>query len=175
MKKFLVGTVIACTALALAGCGGDSSANGPATDAGVQGPPARPPGPMETQSGKQAAARPEPNVPAPTGPPTRKLIVKDLIKGTGKTAERDDELAVHFVSIRYNGEFFESIWDKPFEFELSRKDVNPGWVRGLPGMRAGGRRELEVPTELTSRFPIPADENYPEKALIYVVDLLRVH
>jgi peptidylprolyl isomerase len=175
--RTLVGAFAVCAALAVAGCGGDSPSSGTAspTQPTKDGPPAKPPGPITTQSGVQAAKRPEPVVPAPEDPPPEELIVENLINGSGKTAQKGDELDVHFTSIRYNGEFFESIWDKPFDFELSKKDVNPGWVQGLPGMRVGGRRELIVPTPLTSNFPISAADSDPENALVYVVDLLGVH
>jgi peptidylprolyl isomerase len=172
--KALIAAVLACGTLVLAGCGGASSAS-EASDASKGGPPAKPPGPLRSESAKQAARRPEPKVTPPRIRPPRELIVEDLIKGSGRPVEKGDDLAVHFTSIRFDGEFFESIWDKPFEFELSAKDVSPGWVQGLPGMRVGGRRELIVPTEMTSRLPIPPGQNYPDHALIYVVDLLRSH
>lgn len=171
--------VLLCLVLGAAGCGGDGDDSSSSVSASAQpvaakgGPPARPPGPIETQSGAQAAKRPEPTVSPPAGPPSRKLIVEDLIKGSGPVAAPGDELAVHFTAIYYGGEFFESIWDKPFTFELGPEDVNPGWVRGLPGMRVGGRRELTVPTQLTSRYGVSPYDNDPQKALVYVVDLLR--
>jgi peptidylprolyl isomerase len=164
-------------ALGVAGCGsGDddtTTAGAPGQTAQEKrGPPARPPGPVQTQSGTQAAKRPEPELVWAGGPPPRKLGVEDLIEGSGPVARTGDELAVHFTAIRYGGEFFESIWDKPFSFELGPEDVNPGWVRGLPGMRVGGRRELVVPTQLISRYGVSPYENDPQQALIYVVDLI---
>jgi len=138
------------------------------------GPPAKPPGPVTTQTAAEAAKRPEPTVAVSLSRPPRKLAVRDLIRGAGRAAQKGDELAVHFTGVRFNGEFFESIWDKPFTFELDSADVNPGWVMGLPGMRAGGRRELVVPTHLTSSYGISPSEDDPQNALIYVVDLLDV-
>lgn len=167
-------TLVAFAALPLGGCGGSSG--GATADSQQTGTTAaKAPGPIKTESGALAAKRPEPKVPPVEGPPPEKLIVEDLIKGSGKAAKKGDELAVHFTSARYNGEFFESIWKKPFEFELSIKDVNPGWVKGLQGLRVGGRRELIVPTPMTSRFAISAADEDPENALVYVVDLLEVH
>jgi peptidylprolyl isomerase len=43
-------------------------------------------------------------------------------------------------------------------------EVIPGWVKGLPGMRVGSRRELIVPPGL----------GYRGHTLIYVIDLLAV-
>jgi len=166
-----VGAALVCLALALFGCGAGSRAS---SEGQAKGPPAKPSGPLRTESPVQAVRRPEPKVTPPTGEPSRKLLTVDLIKGSGKVAKKRDDLAVHFTSIRINGEPFESIWDKPFEFELSQKDVNPGWVQGLPGMKAGGRRELIVPTKMTSRYPILKGWSNPENALVYVVDLLAV-
>jgi peptidylprolyl isomerase len=129
---------------------------------------------MTTQSGAEAGQRPEPTVTVSVSRPPRALAVRDLIRGSGRAAQEGDELAVHFAAVRFSGEFFESIWEEPFSFELDSDEVSPGWVRGLPGMRVGGRRELIVPTQLTSRYGIPPSENDPRNALIYVVDLLEV-
>lgn len=147
----------ACVALLASGCGGDGGATS-STE------------PTVTVTG------PEPSVPLPAGRPPRKLVVKDLRPGKGREARAGDELTTQFIALRVNGKKFESSWEpgrKPFSFELGANESSPGWERGLRGMRVGGRRELIIPPNLTSRFGTPP-ESGPEDTLVYVVDLLRV-
>ncbi len=138
-----------CATLVLAGCGSDSSA--------------------ETSS-DEAADRAKPTV--PKGPTAKKLVVEDLIEGTGAVAEEGDELAVHYVAGIYEtGEEIESAWvrGEPLGFTLGSGSWMKGWEDGMPGMRVGGRRVLIFPT-------IPADVPPGSKlgdTLVYVVDLLE--
>lgn len=122
-----------------------------------------------------AGAKNEPRVPLPRGAPPEKLVARDLKEGYGVAAEPGDELTMKLVAFHVTGGRFESSWDqgsRPFEFRLGAEESSPGWERGIPGMRVGGRRELIVPPRLASRFgPIG---NSPEDALVYVVELIGV-
>lgn len=163
---------------ALAGCGGDSSSG--AEDervATTEQPPTAPGQPVPTESGADAAKRSEPKVFVPDGGPPRKVVVEDMIEGSGPAAKKGDELTVNFIAVRHgDGNFFESSWDwpKPFTFTLGMKDVIPGWVRGLPGMREGGRRHLAIPGKLAARGGVALSSEADENALVYVVDLIAV-
>ena len=152
-----------CVILALAGCGSTTT---PSVTTTVAGP-----------GGSTVVKGPGPDVSIPAGPPPRKLVVEDLRQGKGAKAKLGDQLTVRDVAVRYmTGEPFESNWGKgkkPFTFKLDSDEVSPGWVRGLQGMRAGGRRKLIVPTALTSRFDLPAGTG-PEATLVYVIDLARL-
>jgi peptidylprolyl isomerase len=118
----------------------------------------------------------EPKITIPTGPAPTKLVIKNLITGTGATAETGDQLSVNYVGELYsNGKVFDSSWSRheTFPFQLSNGTVIPGWVRGLVGMKVGGRRELIIPPSLAygskASGPIPANST-----LVFVVDLLSV-
>lgn len=124
----------------------------------------------------------EPTVVVPPGQPPDHLVVKDLRKGEGPPARIGHKLTVQFVGLRWNGEPFQSSWDTgtvaPFTFRLHSHppQVIPGWERGIPGLREGGRRELIVPPHLVywpnqhraERFARP--DTY-----VYVVEALKVH
>ena len=146
----------AAAAVAL-GCGGG---DGPAAEGGV--------------AEASGARGPEPEVVLPAGEPPTELVVEDLRVGRGRAARIGDELVAHFVSEYVTGERYESTWDadgKPFTFQLGIEEPNPGWERGLVGMRVGGRRQLVVPPRLTS-WDRSATEGGPETTLVYVIDLL---
>jgi FKBP-type peptidyl-prolyl cis-trans isomerase len=111
-----------------------------------------------------------------TAPPTQ-LVTKDLVTGTGKTASAGQTVTVNYVGDLYKtGKEFDSSWSRnqPFTTALSSGSVIPGWVKGVSGMKVGGRRELIVPPSLGygakgSPPTIPANST-----LVFVVDLLSV-
>jgi FKBP-type peptidyl-prolyl cis-trans isomerase len=119
----------------------------------------------------------KPTVTVPSGPAPTKLVVKDLIPGTGKTVSAGQTVTVNYVGVLYKtGKEFDSSWkrNQPFTTALSASSVIPGWVQGIAGMRVGGRRELIIPPKLGygaagSPPTIPANST-----LIFVVDLLSV-
>lgn len=121
----------------------------------------------------------EPVIVKPKGSPPRKLYTKDLIVGTGTTAEKGDELSVNYVGTLYNGKIFDSSWkDTPGSafgpFALGAGAVIPGWDQGLVGMKVGGRRELIIPPSLAYGAKGSGSTIPPNATLIFVVDLLKV-
>jgi peptidylprolyl isomerase len=119
----------------------------------------------------------EPVVLVPKGAPPKDLVVKDLIKGTGKTATVGSTITVNYVGVLYKGgSQFDSSWKRhqTFSTALTNGSVISGWVKGIAGMKVGGRRELIIPPALGygkagSPPTIPANST-----LIFVVDLLAV-
>ena len=122
--------------------------------------------------------RPEPKLAPPKGPPPKNLIVRNLIEGKGPAAKRGDELTVEYIGIYYDGAHFTNSWkrSKPFEFTLGGGSpfVNPGWEKGIPGMKVGGRRELIIPPKLLYRGGAPPGANKPSNTLVYVIDLVAI-
>ena len=121
------------------------------------------------------AERGEPKIEAPRGKPGRALAVRDLIEGSGTTAEPGDILTVKYAAVGYDGSFYTTSWGekKLFKFTLGAGNrlVTPGWEVGLPGMRVGGRRELTIPPALQYDGSAPSDA----ETLIYVIDLYGIH
>jgi peptidylprolyl isomerase len=119
----------------------------------------------------------KPVVKPPSGPPPKNLVSKDLITGTGKAASTGSTITVNYVGVLYKGgKEFDSSWkrNQTFSTALSSGNVIDGWVKGLAGMKVGGRRELIIPPNLgygkTGSPPtIPANAT-----LVFVVDLLSV-
>lgn len=118
----------------------------------------------------------KPVVKVPSGPPPTHLVTKDLIKGNGKVAQEGSKITVNYVGVLYkNGTEFDSSWSRhqTFTTPLSNGSVISGWVKGIPGMKVGGRRELIIPPSeaygKSGSGSIP-----PNSTLIFVVDLLAV-
>ncbi len=169
-------------ALLAAGCGSSSTTAGdssiqpaPSSNQTASAPAVTSSTPTTTAPVNPALAK-KPTIPRQRGPAPAKLVVRDLVKGTGPAAKAGQMLTVQYVGVLYrNGVQFDASWDKgsPFTFALGSGGVIPGWDQGLVGMHVGGRRQLIIPAALayaaTARPGIPA--NSP---LIFDVDLLAV-
>lgn len=108
--------------------------------------------------------------------------VKELVKTDLKTGEGDEAKAGDKVKVHYKGTFaqtgqkFDSSYDsgEPVEFELKEGAVIEGWVEGVPGMKVGGKRRLEIPSAMAygpQGYPgaIP-----PNTDLVFEVELISV-
>ena len=105
------------------------------------------------------------------------LVVKDLIKGTGKTATVGSTITVNYVGALYKGgKVFDASWNRhqTFSTALSNGNVITGWVKGIAGMKVGGRRELIIPPSLGYGKPGSPPTIPPNATLVFIVDLLSV-
>jgi peptidylprolyl isomerase len=165
---------VCAAAVAIAGCGGTGGAKeGTPSDKGsTQAAPA--PAPLKPTG----ALAHKPRVTVPSGPAPKTLEVKDLVKGKGPAAKSGDDLSVQYVGVLYkNGKEFDSSWSRgaqPFEFTLGTGGVIPGWDKGVPGMRVGGRRELIIPAKLAYGAQGSPPTIGPNEPLVFVIDLAGI-
>ncbi|HEY2335685.1 MAG TPA: FKBP-type peptidyl-prolyl cis-trans isomerase [Solirubrobacterales bacterium] len=150
------------TALALAACGGSGSTNTTKGSAAGSQSARKPAEPIAD------SAKP-PKVRVPQGPPPGRLVVNDIRQGAGAAIppKASVKISAHYIGVSYGtGKPFEVRWSRaqPFDIEFGPGQEVKGWEKGLVGMRAGGRRELIVPSKMA----------YGNGALIYVIDLLAV-
>ncbi len=168
----------ACLALAVAGCGGgsDSSSSGESTaTAGESTGAGEAGGGGEKSSAGEKKTKPK--VTVPSGPPPKKLAIKEIEGGTGAEAKAGDEVTVQYVGVGYKSkEEFDSSWSRnePFSFQLGAGQVIPGWDQGVEGMKVGGRRELIIPPNLAYGPSGSPPVIGPNETLIFVIDLLAV-
>jgi FKBP-type peptidyl-prolyl cis-trans isomerase len=125
-----------------------------------------------------AALNTEPTIKSPGGTPPKKLVVKNLITGTGPAVTSPSQtVTIAYVGALFaNGKVFDSSWkDVPSTHTISQPASGfvPGFEQGLLGMKVGGRRELIIPASLAygnkKQGSIPANS-----ALIFIVDLHSV-
>jgi peptidylprolyl isomerase len=179
-----------CAVLLIGGCGGDDGAadRSTATSSSTEStarpvkargerPPTERAKPIVIRVGGRTFRRAEPQIDLPRGGPPTDLIVEDLIEGTGARAGDGDVLTVEYVGIYYDdGGSFTNSWErsKPFSFELGGHEpfINPGWEKGLKGMRVGERRKLIVPPRYLYRGGAPPGSELD--TIVYVVDLVRL-
>jgi peptidylprolyl isomerase len=171
-KRFFAITCAALAALALSACGSSTAPgvqqapSGGATQASTPTTPKPPP---------QLASKPAVQVPKDCSP--TQLVKKDLITGTGQTAQAGQTVTVNYVGVLCNtGKEFDSSWkrNQPFTTPLTTGSVIPGWVQGIPGMKVGGRRELVIPPSLGYGKQGSPPSIPPNATLVFVVDLISV-
>lgn len=104
------------------------------------------------------------------------LKTADLKVGEGVEARSGTTVSVHYVGTFTNGVKFDSSYDRgqPFVFTLGQGTVIPGWERGVPGMRVGGRRRLLIPPALAYGQAGSPGVIPPNTALIFEVELIAV-
>lgn len=111
-------------------------------------PPAPPPTPAETG---QSLSETIPPLDAPqwqevSGSPG--LRFWDVVQGTGDVVEANDTIRVHYVGWLTDGTVFDSSLERGQPLESPLSGLIQGWQRGIPGMRVGGIRRLDIPAEL---------------------------
>lgn len=116
----------------------------------------------------------KPVVSVPTGPAPTKLEIKDLIKGTGPEVKSpSSSVTVNYVGVLYKGgKEFDSSWKRGETATFALTGVIPGWTKGIPGMKVGGRRELIIPAAEAYGAKGSPPTIPPNSPLVFVIDLL---
>ncbi|HEY4333689.1 MAG TPA: FKBP-type peptidyl-prolyl cis-trans isomerase [Ilumatobacteraceae bacterium] len=118
----------------------------------------------------------KPTVSIPKTLPT-KLVVTDLKKGTGHAAVDGDQVEVNYIGVRSaDGTEFDNSYDRgqTFKVTLGAGQVIAGWDQGLVGIQAGGRRQLDIPSDLAYGDNPPGDPIKAGDALSFVIDAVSV-
>lgn len=106
---------------------------------------------------------------------TPKVLIQDVVYGTGDIAVAGDRVVVHYTGRFVDGNIFDSSVSRnePFQFVLGVGQVIKGWDEGIVGMRVGGKRVLSIPSTLgygaNDYGPIPGGST-----LIFEIELLKV-
>jgi peptidylprolyl isomerase len=104
------------------------------------------------------------------------LQSKELIEGKGDAVAAGDTVALHIVAYRGDtGEKITSTWPEgaPVSLTLEEGGSLPGIVKGVPGMKVGGRRQMTIPfadafgPEGNTEMKLPANTD-----LVLVVDVI---
>ena len=165
--------VAGAVAAGLAACGGDDKSKTADIPAGPA--PSAPAPPKASSNLKDTKSKP--TIPKPKGPPPKKLVVRDIVNGTGPAAKKGDQLSMQYVGVTYaDGQEFDASWDtgSPFDLKLGNGDVIKGWDQGLVGIKKGGRRELIIPPKLGYGAQGQPPTIPPNSTLVFVVDALSV-
>ncbi|HZE67210.1 MAG TPA: FKBP-type peptidyl-prolyl cis-trans isomerase [Sporichthyaceae bacterium] len=156
-----------------AGSGTAPAPTMPTASAAPKGSKALPGMPEVTNA---ADLKKEPTIAKGTGKAPDKLVIRDLVVGTGQAAVASDTVNVRYVGTLYvNGKKFDASWKygtDPATFPLAR--VVPGFAGGIVGMKVGGRREIVIPGDLGYGTTGSPPDIGPNAVLVFVVDLVSL-
>ncbi len=189
---------VTVSGIVLAACGGDDDAAEPVSAAGdepaaeASDPATEDADPAATEDADPAAGEPgddpvgaddqpavgegKPAVNVPDEIPTE-LVITDLVEGSGEPAAAGDTITLHYVGVlTADGTQFDASWDngRTFDVTLGAGGVIPGFDQGLTGVTEGGRRQIDIPSELAYGSAGAGGVIPPDAAITFVVDILAV-
>ena len=104
----------------------------------------------------------------------RDLKIEDTKVGTGEAVQEGNTVIAHYTgALAANGVIFESSLDsgQPFSAPLKQGSLIEGWVKGIPGMKAGGKRRLIIPAKLAYGEQ-GSGEIPPNAPLVFDIELI---
>ncbi len=104
-----------------------------------------------------------------------KLVITDIVLGSGKEVESGDTVVVNYIGTLQNGQEFDNSYKKgsSYTFKVGDRKVIQGWNEGIIGMKAGGQRVIIVPSDMAygkeGYGPIPKNAT-----VVYAIELISV-
>lgn len=106
---------------------------------------------------------------------TQGLRVWDVVEGTGPIVQAGQQITIHYTGWRRDdGTVVDSTIDESNPQTVDLADRIDGWQQGIPGMRAGGIRRLDIPASLAFGATGDPSNNIPANAdLVYEIKLFE--
>jgi peptidylprolyl isomerase len=116
----------------------------------------------------------KPKITVPKAAAPTKLVVQQLVKGTGPAVKAGQQLRMKYTGVLWNGGTeFDSSFNRtePFQIPIGAGQLIKGWDQGLVGQPLGSRVLLVVPPDMG--YGDKAQKGIPAKStLVFVVDLV---
>ncbi len=107
----------------------------------------------------------------------KKLGTEDVKVGDGPVAAKTgDMIWVWYTGKLANGNIFDTHEkpDAPVGFPLAEGGLIEGWIKGIPGMKAGGVRKLSIPASLAYKEQGQGEKVPPNSDLYFTITLAYV-
>lgn len=104
----------------------------------------------------------------------KELKIEDTKEGSGEPVQEGNTVIAHYTgALAASGVIFESSLDggQPFSAPLKQGSLIEGWVKGIPGMKAGGKRRLIIPANLAYGEQ-GSGEIPPNAPLVFDIELI---
>lgn len=104
------------------------------------------------------------------------LQIIDTQEGTGEGVKLGDTITAHYTgAFVKDGVIFQSSLDsgQPFTAQLVQGGLIDGWIQGIPGMKAGGKRRLVIPASLA--YGEQGNQGIPPNSdLVFDIELVSI-
>lgn len=108
-------------------------------------------------------------------PSVAELQSTDITEGTGDEVMPGATITAHYTgALAVDGTIFQSSHDigRPITFGLTQ--VIAGWTNGVPGMKVGGIRRLEIPATLAYGPSSPSPNIPANSDLVFDIELVGI-
>lgn len=121
-----------------------------------------------------ASQAPTPSATAPAA--DVQVAITDSVVGKGAEVKIGDTITVHYTGTLKDGTKFDSSRDRgePATFRLMPHQLIDGWVKGLPGMKVGGKRKLVIPWQLAYGERGSPPKIPPRSDLVFDIELISI-
>ena len=104
------------------------------------------------------------------------LRYKILQNGSGKQAEKNQTVSVHYEGSLTTGQVFDSSFQRnqPIDFQLGVGQVIPGWDEGISLLKVGDKARFVIPSHLAYGSTGAGGVIPPNATLIFDVELMAV-
>ncbi|MGC5627099.1 FKBP-type peptidyl-prolyl cis-trans isomerase [Georgenia sp. Z1344] len=168
----LVTAALLGASLALAGCtGSDEEESTDGSEQPSDGEAATPAGEDLPTVSTEVGETPVVEFPGSGAPET--LQTEVVVEGDGAEVGADDVVVANYSGQIWDGEVFDSSFDRGAPTAFSLNQVIPGWKEGLTGTHVGDRVVISIPPEDGyGETGQPAAGIGPEDTLLFVVDVV---
>ncbi|MDB5307612.1 MAG: Peptidyl-prolyl cis-trans isomerase [Gemmataceae bacterium] len=98
----------------------------------------------------------------------------DVSQGTGAPVKAGDHITVNYTGYLTNGTVFDSSFSRnqPLSATLDLTSLIAGWVTGIPGMKPGGVRRLDIPPQFAYGSKGQGSTIPPNAELVFDITLI---
>ncbi|MGI5349799.1 protein kinase domain-containing protein [Streptomyces sp. CA-250714] len=149
--------------------GGEAADDGPGNRGEGSGPL------PQIIAGKKLGRRP--TVEKERGAAPEELVVRTLIRGSGRKVTKSDHVKCHYLIQEWTkAETVDNSYDRgeAFLIQIGTGQVIKGWEQAVLGQRAGSRVEVSIPPKLAYGDKGAGDRIPPDATLLSVIDILEV-
>lgn len=178
----LLGSALSVVVLAACGSSGSAKSSSSGSGSAAKAPSttvssssrASAPGPPPVTNPTDLQKEPLPSAGTPPAP--TRLMIKDLVVGSGAQPTASATVQVQYVGANYaDGKVFDSSWQRGQPASFPVNGVIPGFAQAIEGMKVGGRREVVIPPALGYGASGSPPAVGPNETLVFIIDLLAIH
>jgi FKBP-type peptidyl-prolyl cis-trans isomerase len=102
--------------------------------------------------------------------------ITEVVEGNGDGAKDGDKVTMHYRGSFPDGKEFDSSYTRgqPFSFKVGRGEVIKGFDMGVLGLKPGGKRKLDIPSDLGYGARGAGGVIPPNQDLVFEIELVSI-